>query len=223
MPGSTSNLSVDEQHAAATTATAKRKEEEATVVAQAITATKHREQEPLIAAVATTCKTLDEARACERAIALTWEKEKTITHHLEQQLTTTEGIMIPQDDDGNHSVDAGSNPDAILTVHQHAQAVSLQNIRSVVTISLEPSSPDYKWWSNLVLLTLRRYDLDDHILSDVAKTSIYWAQLDSIVVTWIPGTLSSKLHKIVREPMETAHQVWLTIEAQFLDNSESRI
>jgi hypothetical protein len=43
------------------------------------------------------------------------------------------------------------------------------------------------------------------------------------VVTWILDTLSSKLYKIVREPMETTHQVWLTIEAQFLDNSESRI
>jgi hypothetical protein len=125
MPGNTSNLSVDEQQAAATTAAAKRKEEDATVVAHAITATKHREQEPLVAAMAATCKTLDEARACEHAIALAWEKEKTITRHLEQQLTTTEGIMIPQDDDGNHSVDAGSNPDAILTAHQHAQVVGL--------------------------------------------------------------------------------------------------
>jgi hypothetical protein len=40
--------------------------------------------------MATTRKTLDEARTRERAAALAWEKEKIITHHLEQQLTTAQ-------------------------------------------------------------------------------------------------------------------------------------
>jgi hypothetical protein len=88
-------------------------------------------------------------------------------------------------------------------------------------VILEPSSPDYKQWRDLVLLTLRRYTLNDHVLSDVADPSIYWARLDSIVVTRIIDTLSPELHEIIREPTETARQAWLTIEAQFLDNSES--
>jgi hypothetical protein len=159
----------------------------------------------------------------KRAAALTWEKEKTIARHLEQQLAAAQGITIPQDDDDDRSVDAGSNPDAALTAHLHVQAAGLQNIRSVVTIVLEPSSPDYKWWRDLVLLMLRRYTLDDHVLSDVADPFIYWARLDSIMVTWILGTLSPELHEIVREPTETARQAWLAIEAQFLGNSESRI
>jgi hypothetical protein len=115
--------------------------------------------------------------------ALAWEKKKTIARHLEQQLTAAQGITIPQDDDDDRSVDVGSNPDAALTAHLHAQAAGLQNILSVVTIVVEPSSPNYKRWCDLVLLTLRRYALDDHILSDVADPSVYWARLDSIVVT----------------------------------------
>jgi hypothetical protein len=93
----------------------------------------------------------------------------------------------------------------------------------VITIVLEPSSPDYKRWCDLVLLTFCRYALDDHVLSDVADSSVYWARLDSIVVTWILGTLSPELHEIVRKPTETARQAWLTIEAQFLGNSDSRV
>jgi hypothetical protein len=93
----------------------------------------------------------------------------------------------------------------------------------VVTIVLEPSSPDYKRWRDLMLLMLHCYALDDHVLSDVVDLSIYWARLDNIVVTWILDTLSPELHEIVREPTETARQAWLVIEAQFLDNSESRI
>jgi hypothetical protein len=93
----------------------------------------------------------------------------------------------------------------------------------VVTIVLKPLSPDYKRWHDLVLLTLCRYALDDQVLSDVVDPSIYWARLDSIVVTWILGTLSPELHEIVREPTEIARQAWLVIEAQFLGNSESRV
>jgi hypothetical protein len=43
------------------------------------------------------------------------------------------------------------------------------------------------------------------------------------VTTCILGTLSPELHEIVREPMETAWQAWLAIEAQFLGNNESRV
>jgi hypothetical protein len=42
-------------------------------------------------------------------------------------------------------------------------------------------------------------------------------------VSWILDTLSPELHEIVREPMETARQAWLVIEAQFLNNSELRV
>jgi hypothetical protein len=65
--------------------------------------------------------------------------------------------------------------------------------------------------------------LDDHILSDVTNPSIYWAQLDNIVVTWILGTLCPELHEIIQEATETARQAWLTLEAQFFSNRESSI
>jgi hypothetical protein len=63
----------------------------------------------------------------------------------------------------------------------------------VVTIILEPSSPHYKRWHDLMLLTLHRYALGDHVLSDIVDPSTYWARLDNIVVTWILGTLSPEL------------------------------
>jgi hypothetical protein len=191
-------------------------------VAQATAAITHQEQEVLVAIVAAACKTLNEARASKCAIALAWEKEKTITYHLKQQSTAAQGITLPQDDDDDRSINTSSNPNpnATLTTHLHAQATGLQNIQSMVSIILKPSSPDYERWCDLVLLTVHRYALDDHVLSDVANPSIYWARLDNIVVTWILGTLSPELYEIVREPTETARQAWLTIKAQFLSNSE---
>jgi uncharacterized protein YqgV (UPF0045/DUF77 family) len=82
MPGSTSNLSVDEQQAIVIVA---KKKEDVMAAAQAAATTVHRDQEALIAAVAVARKTLYEARARDHAAVLTWDKEKTITRHMEQQ------------------------------------------------------------------------------------------------------------------------------------------
>jgi hypothetical protein len=64
-----------------------------------------------------------------------------------------------------------------------------------------------------LLHTLCRYALDDHVISDIVDPSVYWARLDSIVVTWILSPFSPELHEIVQEPTETTRQVWLMIEA----------
>jgi hypothetical protein len=102
----------------------------------AATATVERKEDDAVA------QTLDEAWAREHATALAWEEEKTIAHHLQQQLAAAQGIAIPQDDD--RSINAFSNLNAPLTAHLHAQAIGLQNVRLVVTIILEHSSLDYK-------------------------------------------------------------------------------
>jgi hypothetical protein len=70
---------------------------------------------------------------------------------------------------------------------------------------------------------LRRYALDDHVIFDVVDSSVYWARLDNIMVTWIIGTFSPELHEIIQEPTETIRHAWLAIKAQFLDNSKSRV
>jgi hypothetical protein len=42
-------------------------------------------------------------------------------------------------------------------------------------------------------------------------------------VTWILSTLSLEIHEIIQESTKTTRQAWLTIEAQFLGNDESRV
>jgi hypothetical protein len=151
-------------------------------VAQATTATVHREQEALVVTVVAARKTLDDDRFMDVGSNLTPPSLRPIC--------------------------ASCRPTKhMIGGHDH----------------LELSSPEYKQWCDLMLLTLHRYTLDDHILFDIADPSVYWARLDNIVVTWILNTLSPELHEIVREPTETAHQAWLTIEVWFLGNSESRI
>jgi hypothetical protein len=89
----------------------------------------------------------------------------------------------------------------------HYQAAGVQNIRLLVLVVLDPESPSYAHWWDLVVLTLRRYALDDHILDDptpVVQTPS-WQRLDSIVLSWILGTISVDLHNFVRNTT-SAHQ-----------------
>jgi len=77
----------------------------------------------------------------------------------------------------------------------HLQAAGVQNIRALVPVVLDPGSTSFSRWRDLVLLTLRRYALDDHVLLDTSAEDRdpAWQRLDSIVLSWIFGTLSLDL------------------------------
>jgi hypothetical protein len=110
-----------------------------------------------------------------------------------------------------------------LVAQLHLQAGSVQNIRLMVPVVLEPESSSYARWRDLLLLTLRRYALDDHVLCDptgVAPTAA-WVRLDNIVLTWIVGTISVDLHSLLRN-LPHARAAWLAIEGQFLGNAEAQ-
>src|SRR6266508_3714854 len=95
----------------------------------------------------------------------------------------------------------------------HAQAAGVQNIRSLVPIVLDPASSTCAHWRDLVLLTLQRYALDDHVLTDVGYLPVpSCRRMDSVVLSWILGTITVELQDIVRERSGTAHQAWLAIE-----------
>jgi hypothetical protein len=53
-----------------------------------------------------------------------------------------------------------------LVAQLHYQAGGVQNIRLLIPVVLEPESPSYAHWRDLVLLILCRYALDDHVLVD---------------------------------------------------------
>jgi hypothetical protein len=56
----------------------------------------------------------------------------------------------------------------------------------------------------MMLLTLRRYALDSHVLTDKIDITTFWYHYDGIVLTWMLDTLSVELQEIIREPLETA-------------------
>jgi uncharacterized membrane protein YgcG len=91
-----------------------------------------------------------------------------------------------------------------------------------VPVLLDPTSTNYTRWRDQVLLTLKRYALTDHVLSDAASPCTpAWERMDSVVISWLFGTTTSELQEIIREHHGTAHQSWLALENHFIGNRET--
>ena len=75
-----------------------------------------------------------------------------------------------------------------MVAQLHLQAAGVQNIKALVYVLLDPTSSSYGRWRDQVLLVLRRYALDDHVVLDtpVEARDVVWLRLDNVA---IPGSL----------------------------------
>jgi hypothetical protein len=90
-----------------------------------------------------------------------------------------------------------------------------------VSIVLDPASSHYPRWRGQVL-TLRRYALDDHVLDDVVTpSSPAWSLMDTVVLSWLHGTITVELQDIIRDQADTDRQAWLALEEHFLGNRDA--
>jgi hypothetical protein len=119
---------------------------------------------------------------------------------------------------------ASSNDDykATIIANIHVQAAGVQNIRSLITVTLDLSSTHYAWWHDNVLHTLRCYSLSNHVLLDTTYVGVLtWDRMDSVIKLWMWGTISPDLQDVTRQHGHTAHDAWLALENHFLSNRET--
>jgi len=113
--------------------------------------------------------------------------------------------------------------EAAAILNLHAQAVSVQNARSLVQVTLDTSSGNYSRWREQFLLAVTKYSLQDHIYSDHATSALPdWTRMNAVVKSWLYSTISSDLAEAVIEHRATAREAWLAIEGHFIGNQETR-
>ncbi|XP_066366013.1 uncharacterized protein [Miscanthus floridulus] len=113
--------------------------------------------------------------------------------------------------------------EAAVVVNLHAQAVSVQNILSLVPVVLDLSAGNYNKWRGHFLITLGMFGLCEHVLSDDPDIMLPdWSRIVCVVLSWLYGTISADLVEIVMAPATTACTVWLALEDQFVGNRETR-
>jgi hypothetical protein len=126
-----------------------------------------------VSAIAYIQAALEASKERERAATRALEQERTLGATLTTQMATAQRLLTgpppvsqetpPPTPEAPHA--SGLDADHIAALH--AQAAGLHNIRSLVSIVLDPTSSHYPCWRGQVLLTLQRYALDDHVLDDV--------------------------------------------------------
>ena len=105
----------------------------------------------------------------------------------------------------------------------HAQAISVQNIRSLVHVLLNINAGNYTRWRDQILLVIGKYSLESHVLVDLPAPDFPdWTRMDCVVKSWIAGTISTDLAEMVIDRVATARTVWCALEDQFLGNRETR-
>jgi len=153
--------------------------------------------------------------------ALAWERERATADAFALRVAEAEHYfrissgplpVVPEHgaSSSNQAPPAGSgprhDPTDPMVAQLHLQAAGVQNIRALVTVLLDPTSSSYGRWRDQVLLALRRYALDNHVLVDspIEAWDVVWLRLDSVTLSWIFGTNSQDLQDFVRTHGGTA-------------------
>ncbi|XP_071714844.1 uncharacterized protein [Rutidosis leptorrhynchoides] len=115
-------------------------------------------------------------------------------------------------------------------------AITVNNIKNFIPITLEMEKSQYSFWSGLFQIHCRAYEVLDHIIPAPADSSSStttpptpppasnpsWERLDAIVLQWIYGTISHDLLRTIFKPDATAPTSLGSIKGHFQDNKNSR-
>jgi hypothetical protein len=111
--------------------------------------------------------------------------------------------------------------EAAAVLNLHAQAVSVQNARSLVPTVLDTAG-NYPRWREQFLLAVTKYSLLEHAHSDYVSALVDWTRMDVVVKSWLYSTVSADLADAVIDHRASAREAWLAIEDHFLGNQETR-
>lgn len=112
------------------------------------------------------------------------------------------------------------------------------NIKHGVPFVLDLDQMNYDIWRELFKIHCIGYGVDDHLKppaqpssqtsdKDKEKESVTakdtWLRMDSIVKSWLYGTLSVSLLNMIFKRQATAFEVWESLEKVFRDNKASKV
>ncbi|XP_022023574.1 uncharacterized protein LOC110923826 [Helianthus annuus] len=116
--------------------------------------------------------------------------------------------------------------------------VIVTNIKALIPITLDIENGHYTAWSKLFKIHCISYDVYDHLqpkkttetssssdidkAKDATSSSLSWERLDSIVLQWIYGTISTDLLHTILKPNTNAYAIWTALANIFQDNKATR-
>ncbi|VFQ61575.1 unnamed protein product [Cuscuta campestris] len=107
----------------------------------------------------------------------------------------------------------------------HLMFTTISNVKLHVPILLSFSEPNYKKWSRLFLLLIRRFSLGDFLTGKSSPSSAddsKWFQLDALIQGWILSTVNDEICDLVLSTTNSASELWKAIYNIFHDNKSAR-
>jgi hypothetical protein len=194
---------------------------------QAAEVTKSRKKlDTMVTTVANVKKRYDAARTQVLAATTLLEEERAAAVLTEEACATAALIEpplpTPPPVPTSRAAPSNDNYEVAVIANIHVQAAGVQNIHSLISITLDLSSSHYAWWHDNILLTLGCYFLSDHVLLDTTYIGVpIWDRMDNVVKPWIWGTISPDLQDVTRQRGHMARDTWLALENHFLSNREA--
>ncbi|KAI3780426.1 hypothetical protein L2E82_10407 [Cichorium intybus] len=126
-----------------------------------------------------------------------------------------------------------------MSAHPTDKPSSTINIKHVVPLVLDLDQMNYDIWRELFEIHCIGYGVDDHLkpgtkppqadkekdkaTAEYAAAMTSWLRMDSIVKSWLYGTLSTSLLNMIFKKQATAFEVWENLEKVFRDNKASKV
>ncbi|VFQ92181.1 unnamed protein product [Cuscuta campestris] len=107
----------------------------------------------------------------------------------------------------------------------HLAFTTVSNVKLQVPITLSFSEPNYKKWSRLFLLLVRRFNLEGFVTGEktsTGKDDIEWLQLDALIQGWILSTINDEVSDLIISSTTSAADLWKAIHNLFHDNKAAR-
>lgn len=94
------------------------------------------------------------------------------------------------------------------------------DIIDFINFKLDPAANNYTQWTRKFYAILAKYDCTHHVdhESDPHLQDAKWRNDDLTIVLWFYATICDELYEVVREPENTAYNVWDKLYTFFRDN-----
>jgi len=107
----------------------------------------------------------------------------------------------------------------------HLAFTTISNIKLHIPIQLSLTEPNYKKWSRLFLLLVRRFNLLGYLTGDTKPTGdddVEWIQFDALLQGWILSTVNDEVSDLILASHSTAAGLWTAVHDLFHDNKHAR-
>lgn len=164
-------------------------------------------------------------------ITLTWYQTSDFSRPPHASLPYSRIICnLPSDvtsdnDDSSATPTAQTDPPTPTIFNPFHLPMTSQNIRTLITVTLDIKTPNYQKWSHFFTVTAGSFLLTALLHGAPRPPTISvddWTRGSFLLQSWIYSTISDDLSSMVLSKTASANDLWCALASLFTDNKDCR-